>query len=147
MTPKTIVYRRVPFLRSSEAAKREMDRYMMLDWDHAETRDVDYLLGACLVVRREAYEKVGGFSPEFFMYFEDQDWCRRMWLAGWRVVYYPGASMIHYHRRETAEGNFLQQLRNPLTRAQMKSARIYFKKYRGAENPREGFAVINAKHA
>lgn len=137
MLPKTIAYRRLPVIRNSDAAKREMERYLMLDWDHGSTRDVDYLLGACLVVRREAYEKVGGFDPVFFMYFEDQDWCRRMWLAGWRVVYDPGASMIHYHRRETAEGSFWQQLKNPLTRVQMQSARAYFAKYRGQPNPRE----------
>ncbi len=137
MEPKTILYRRLPVLRHSAAAKREMDRYLMLDWTHDQMRDVDYLLGACLVVRREAYEKVGGFDPQFFMYFEDQDLCRRMWLGGWRVVYDPGANMIHYHRRETAEGSFWQQLKNPLTRVQMKSARLYFKKYRGQVNPRE----------
>ena len=139
MRPATIAYRRLPFIRNSALAQKEMERYMMLDWDHNQTRDVDYMLGACLVIRREAYEKVGGFDPAFFMYFEDQDLCRRFWKAGWRVVYHPGASMVHYHRRETAEGSFLQQLKNPLTRIQMQSARIYFAKYRGEGNPREAW--------
>lgn len=134
--PETVVYRRVPFLRNLPFAKREIGRYVMEDWDHASERDVEYLLGAALLVRREAVDEVGRFDPEFFMYFEDQDWCRRFWKAGWRVVYYPGASMIHYHRRETAEGGFIQQLRNPLTRIQMKSARHYFRKYKGEANPR-----------
>lgn len=137
MEPKTIFYRRIPFLKYLPAAKREMGRYLMSEWDHGQMRNVDYLLGACMCVRREAFEAVGGFDPAYFVYFEDQDWCRRFWLAGWRVVYYPGASMVHYHRRETAEGGFWQQIRNPLTRIQMQSAMHYFKKFRGQPNPRE----------
>jgi hypothetical protein len=144
MKPKTILYRRIPFIRTLPAARREIERYTMTDWDHATTRNVDYLLGACMVVRREAFQQVGGFDPAYFVYFEDQDWCRRFWLAGWRVVYYPGASMVHYHRRETAEGSFLKQLRNPLTRIQMESARHYFRKFKGQPNPREEW---EQKHA
>lgn len=134
--PATIAYRRVPVLRSLPFARKEIDRYVMADWDHATERDVDYLLGAAMLVRREALEAVGGFDPAYFVYFEDQDWCRRFWKNGWRVVYYPGASMVHYHRRETAEGGFIQQLRNPLTRVQLRSAQYYFRKYKGEENPR-----------
>lgn len=144
--PKTILFRRLPFLQHLPAAKREMERYLMLDWDHGQARNVDYLLGACLCVRREAFEQVGGFDPAYFIYFEDQDWCRRFWLAGWRVVYDPSVSMIHYHRRETAEGNFFQQLLNPLTRTQIKSAMSYFKKFKGQANPREAWEQQHASY-
>jgi GT2 family glycosyltransferase len=136
MKPEIIAYRRVPILRNLSVAKKAVDEYLMADWDHKETRDVDYLLGAAMLVRREAYQQVGPFDPQFFVYFEDQDWCRRFWKTGWRVVYHPGASIIHYHRRETAEGGFIAQLRNPLTRIQMKSALYYYGKYKGEGNPR-----------
>ena len=135
-TPSVILYRRIPLLRWLPSARRAVQSYLMSDWDHAETRNVDYLLGAAMLVRREAAEQVGGFDPGFFVYFEDQDWCRRFWKAGWRVVYHPKASIVHYHRRETAQGSFFQQLFNPLTRVQMRSALYYFEKYRGEENPR-----------
>ncbi|MBI4713815.1 glycosyltransferase family 2 protein [Candidatus Uhrbacteria bacterium] len=135
MGPSIIFYRRIPILRSLGFAKRADSLYQMKDWDHNEIRDVDYLLGAAMFVRKEAVEKVGGFDPAYFVYFEDQDWCRRFWLAGWRVVYHPDIKLVHYHRRETAEGSFLQQIRNPLTRIQMQSAIYYYKKYKGQGNP------------
>ena len=101
MKPITIVYRRLPLIDCLSCVSRELKRYLMSDWDHTSVASVDYLLGACLLVRREAVEEVGGFDPSYFMYFEDQDWCRRFWQAGWEVVYHPEISMIHYHRRET----------------------------------------------
>ncbi len=136
MDQKVIFYRRIPILRSLAFAKAAVDHYQMKEWNHEEIRDVDYLLGAAMFVRKEAVDQVGGFDPAFFVYFEDQDWCRRFWLAGWRVVYHPNISLVHYHRRETAEGSFFQQLRNPLTRIQMQSAIYYYKKYRGQSLPR-----------
>jgi len=136
MEPKTVLYRRLPFVRRFASVQNHLDAYTLADWDHGATREVDYLLGAAMLVRREALQQVGGFDPEYFMYFEDQDLCRRFWKAGWKVVYHPGAELIHYHRRETADGNFLRQLTHPLTRVQIKSAVYYFRKYRGEPNPR-----------
>ncbi len=136
MDPAVIFYRRIPLLRNMPFAKRAVDEYVMAEWDHGQTRDVDYVLGAAMLVRREAVAAVGMFDPKYFVYFEDQDWCRRFWKAGWRVVYHPKAAMVHYHRRETAEGGFLKQVLNPLTRIQMKSALYYYRKYKGEGNPR-----------
>ncbi len=131
-----IPFRRVPILRSFSFAKRHVEAYLMTSHDHSKTCDVDYLLGAAMLVRREAYQEVGGFDPAFFVYFEDQDWCRRFWKANWRVVHHPEAWFVHYHRRETAEGGFIKQLRNPLTRIQIQSALYYHRKYKGQPNPR-----------
>jgi hypothetical protein len=136
MKPTTILYRRVPILGKLPWARREVRAYLMEDWDHATTRDVDYLLGAAMLLRREALAEVGGFDPNFFVYFEEQDLCRRFWKKGWRVVYHPKAQLVHYHRRETAAGGFLKQLRNPLTRIQIRSALYYYRKYKGEGNPR-----------
>jgi hypothetical protein len=136
MSPAVILYRRLPWLRWLPSARRAIADYLMADWDHQSVRDVDYLLGAAMLIRRTAVEAVGGFDPNYFIYFEDQDLCRRFWLAGWRVVYQPAARLIHYHRRETAAGGFFAQLCNPLTRKQMKSALYYYRKYRGQGNPR-----------
>jgi GT2 family glycosyltransferase len=56
---------------------------------------VDWVSGACMMVRRQAVEDVGMLDENFFMYWEDADWCRRMGDKGWDVVYYPEASVIH----------------------------------------------------
>ncbi len=71
-------------------------RYLLLDWDHASVRDVDWVSGACLMARREAIEQVGGMDEAFFMFNEDVDWCRRMRLGGWSITYVPSAEVVHH---------------------------------------------------
>ncbi|WPK12465.1 glycosyltransferase family 2 protein [Lysinibacillus louembei] len=61
-----------------------------------EIHDIDCLVGAFMIVRREAFEQVGLLDEEFFMYGEDIDWCYRIKEAGWRIVYNPTVSIIHY---------------------------------------------------
>ena len=56
---------------------------------------VDWVIGAFMMVRRDFYKKVGGLSEDYFMYCEDEDWCKRAHLAGYDVVYYP-ESVIEY---------------------------------------------------
>lgn len=56
----------------------------------------DWISGACMVIRREAIEDVGLLDENFFMYWEDADWCRRMRMNGWKVVYLPKATVFHY---------------------------------------------------
>jgi GT2 family glycosyltransferase/glycosyltransferase involved in cell wall biosynthesis len=57
---------------------------------------VDWVSGACMVVRRKAIEDVGLMDERFFIYWEDADWCKRMWDFGWKVIYFPQAHVIHY---------------------------------------------------
>jgi hypothetical protein len=70
-------------------------RYLLSDWDHASVRPVDWLSGACLMVRRAAIDEVGPMDEAFFMFNEDVDWCRRMKSAGWDIVYVPEAVVRH----------------------------------------------------
>jgi N-acetylglucosaminyl-diphospho-decaprenol L-rhamnosyltransferase len=70
-------------------------RYQLLDWDHAGARRVDWVSGACFLVRREAWDAVGGFDPSYFMYLEDVDLCWRAGRAGWAVGYEPKAEIVH----------------------------------------------------
>ncbi len=64
-------------------------------WPHDAERPVDWVIGACLTVRRAAFEQVGGFDEQFFMYAEETDWQRRMRQAGWEVVLSPDAVVTH----------------------------------------------------
>ena len=54
-----------------------------------------WLSGSCLLLRRAAFEAVGGFDPRYFMYFEDLDLCERLGRAGWQSVYVPDAVILH----------------------------------------------------
>ena len=76
-------------------------RYRMLDWDHGEARDVDWVAGTYLLARRQAWDQVGGFDEAFFMYMEDVDLCWRLHRAGWRVGYEPAARIRHAIGRST----------------------------------------------
>ena len=58
---------------------------------------VDWLLGACLFVRREAIDDVGLLDEGYFLYVEDIDWCYRMHQKGWGVYWVPDAEIIHHH--------------------------------------------------
>lgn len=78
-------------------------RYRELDVDPHVARDVDWVSGAALWLRREALDAVGGWDEEFFMYAEDVDLCRRLRQAGWRVVFEPGAEVTHVGGASTAK--------------------------------------------
>jgi len=69
--------------------------YLMTDFRHEEIQDVDWVSGACLMIRREALERVGPLDERFFMYSEDVDYCYRVWEAGYRVSYLPFARVVH----------------------------------------------------
>jgi len=56
---------------------------------------VDWVSGACMLVRRSAFEAVGGFDARYFMYWEDADLCRRLRGHGYHVRYVPGATVVH----------------------------------------------------
>jgi GT2 family glycosyltransferase len=70
--------------------------FLMPDFAHDRTRDVDILNGWFWVVRREALQQVGPLDQQFFMYGEDMDWCQRFQKAGWRRVFHAEASALHY---------------------------------------------------
>lgn len=86
-------------------------RYHMADWPGDVRQDVDWLVGAALLVRWQALAQVGPFDPDFFMYSEETDLCRRLKQAGWRVVYDPSATVIHYEARSSDQVSGLRHLR------------------------------------
>jgi GT2 family glycosyltransferase len=86
---------------------------------------VDWVVGACLLVRREAYEQIGGLDEGFFMYSEELDWCRRCKSAGWQITYLPTATVIHH------EGRSSEQV-VPARHIHFQSSKVrYFRKHHG----------------
>ena len=102
-----------------------LDRYYALDLPDEAVSEVDWVMGAALLVRREAYAQVGGFDEGFFMYSEEVDWCRRMKAAGWRVVYFPPARVIHHAGRSSEQVPAATHIRFNASKVR------YFRKYHG----------------
>ena len=66
-------------------------------------QDVDWITGAAMLTRREVFAQVGGMDEGFFMYSEELDWCRRIRKAGWRVVYFPEARIVHHEGKSSEQ--------------------------------------------
>jgi N-acetylglucosaminyl-diphospho-decaprenol L-rhamnosyltransferase len=77
-------------------------RYRHLDADWARSRDVDWVSGALIFVRRSALDSIGGWDERYFMYMEDVDLCWRLRRLGWRVVYEPAGRATHVQGVSTA---------------------------------------------
>lgn len=101
----TLILRRT-FVGKLRPNSQTVTRHLMHDFDHASVRPVDWVLGGCLLVSREALDRCGPMDDRFFLYFEDVDWCYRMWQCGLEVLYLPDARFIHRHRRSSASGKF-----------------------------------------
>jgi len=104
---------------------RVLSRYYSADRGDDEEQDVDWVIGACLLIRRQAWEQVGPLDETFFMYSEELDWCRRLKTAGWRVVYIPSATVVHH------EGQSSIQV-VPARHIYFQSSKVlYFRKHHG----------------
>jgi N-acetylglucosaminyl-diphospho-decaprenol L-rhamnosyltransferase len=94
--------------------------------DPPRQREAGWLSGACMLVRRDAFDAVGGFDDKFFMYFEDVDLCARIARAGWRIVYAPTAEITH------VGGHATQAINRKMIRVHHESAYKYLAaRYRG----------------
>ncbi len=59
--------------------------------------EIEVGVGAFLMVRRDLFDRLGGFDPQFFLFSEDSDLCYRIWQAGYRVVLLPQVELLHHH--------------------------------------------------
>jgi GT2 family glycosyltransferase len=76
-------------------------RYLMSDWNHDSIAEVDWLSGACMLLRRQMLDEIGPLDEGFFMYIEDVDICYRAHQGGYRVVYFPQAVVTHHIGRSS----------------------------------------------
>lgn len=129
-TPLLILYRRTPLGRTPWGRRKLNDFIIKFDKDQEKPVKIDgWLMGSALLIRRENLEKVGMMDERYFMYFEDVDWCRRFKEKGLKVIYYPGASLFHYHGKGSATRHLWDILFNKMTIIHIKSAFKYFWKF------------------
>jgi GT2 family glycosyltransferase len=70
-------------------------RYLLADFGYDEVREVDWVSGAAMLVRRDLIERIGGLDERFWAYCEDVDLCWRAWQAGYKVLFCPNAVITH----------------------------------------------------
>jgi GT2 family glycosyltransferase len=83
-------------------------------FDHESEREADWLYGPALLVRRDAVDAVGLFDEAFFMFSEEVDWLTRFRRAGWKVLFYPGAEVVHVGGASHGGRLYVENLRGHL---------------------------------
>lgn len=108
------------------------DSYSYVGWQGETEREVDWVSGCFILVRRDLLNRIGGFDEQFFYYFEDMDLCRRVWQTGSTIVYNPQATIIHLGGQSTSKRfpALTFALDGEITRY------LYFFKYEGAAGVR-----------
>ena len=98
------------------------------DWDRKSEREVDVVSGMFMLVPRAVYDKVGPLDPDFFIYAEEADWCRRIRKAGYGCVFAPVAQIIHLDGGSKSTA----QIRSRMFVQKQKSHVMYTRKHDGA---------------
>ena len=94
--------------------------------EYSEPIEVDSVIGACLMVRRKAFEQVGLLDEDYFLFLEETDWCFRMKQAGWKIYHVPQAEVFHL------QGQSVEQDRKRAKLEYYRSRYHFFRKNRGA---------------
>ena len=90
ITNKTLLHNLFPFFKLGH-------------WDHAEIREVGWVTGACLLMRRETVAELGFLDPSLHMFYEDLEWCLRIGRSGWKVYYNPYSRVLHLGGQSTRQ--------------------------------------------
>jgi GT2 family glycosyltransferase len=117
------------FIRKLAPRSRRLNPLYAGGFDHDEVAEADWLFGPALLVRREAVDAVGLFDEDFFMFSEEVDWMTRFRRAGWKVLFFPGAEVVHVGGASHGGTLYVENLRGHLR---------WFDKHRG---PREAERV------
>jgi hypothetical protein len=111
--------------------RRLVDLHLMKKAWESGTFSADWVMGTGFVVRRAAFEAVGGMDTDFFLYMEDVDLCLRLRRAGWRVAATPAIQLTHDHQRASGQG-----LLSRAARQHLKALGVFLRKHRMPLLPR-----------
>jgi len=113
------------FIRKLAPRSRLLNPLYRGDFAHDRTAEVDWLYGPALLVRREAADAVGLFDEDFFMFSEEVDWMTRFRRAGWSIVFFPEAEVVHVGGASHGGNLYVENLRGHLR---------FIAKHRGARD-------------
>jgi N-acetylglucosaminyl-diphospho-decaprenol L-rhamnosyltransferase len=113
------------FIRKLAPRSKRLNPLYRGDFGHDRVEEVDWLFGPALLVRKEAADAVGLFDEDFFMFSEEVDWMTRFRRAGWTVVFFPDAEVVHVGGASHGGRMYVENLRGHLR---------WFAKHRGAKD-------------
>lgn len=99
-------------------------------WDHASVRECDWVIGCYFLVRREVIDQVGLFDDRFFLYSEEVDHCWSAKAAGWKVVFFPHTTVVHWGG-ESAKSDARLTAGRQISELQVESELLFFRKHYG----------------
>ena len=102
-TPLAVIWRGT-FLHKLLPNTSFYKNYILKDADLSHTQVVDWVIGACQVIRKDIFNEIGKYSEKYFFGWEDIEFCYRLKNKGFEVVYFPHVEVIHYYQRESAKG-------------------------------------------
>lgn len=122
----TLVDQLVVMLKLPHVFPALINRYMMRDVDQTATQDVDSIMGAFMMIRRNVIEKIGMFDERYFIWFEEVDYCKMARDAGFGIRSYGDCSVVHH------KGHMFDQLATIRKQRWIReSMRKYFRKHHG----------------
>lgn len=101
-------------------------QYFLSDWDQRSVREVEVVPGTALMVKKAVFQKIGGFDINFFMYFEESDFCKRVKENGYKIYINPKARLVHLGAASSG-GIKLEKLEKIFQQSRF----YYFKKHHG----------------
>jgi GT2 family glycosyltransferase len=101
-----------------------INKYLAVDFDYRRCQTVEQVMGAFMLLKRGVIEKIGLLDENFFVWFEEVDFCLRVWQAGYQVVYYPDTKVVHHGGQSFKQQQFIKK-----QWLFFKSALIYFLKH------------------
>jgi GT2 family glycosyltransferase len=123
------------FLRKLAPRTRLFNSFYAGSFDHDRLFETDWVMGACLLVRREAIDRVGLADAAFFLFGEEVDWCYRFRCDGWKVLFVPGAECVHVGGASHGGRLFLENVRSQLR---------FFAKHRGGRQAERARRLLRA---
>jgi N-acetylglucosaminyl-diphospho-decaprenol L-rhamnosyltransferase len=123
------------FLRKLAPRSSLMNAFYAGGFDHDVVRQAEFVMGACMLVRREAIDQVGLLDEDYFLFSEETDWCFRFRRAAWEVVFFPGAECVHVGGAAHGGRLYRENLRGHL---------LFFWKHRGPTEAERARRVLLA---
>ena len=121
------------FLRKLAPRSRVLNAFYAGGFEHDTVHEAEFVMGACLLVRREAVDAVGGLDEAFFMFNEESDWCYRFRQAGWKVLFFPDAEVVHVGGASHGGRMFGENVRSQL---------LFLAKHRGRRDAERARSVM-----